>query len=45
MNEMLIILATFCSILLLFIGIRFSMNLIVKVIESEHCIFGDEFLR
>ncbi len=43
MNEILIILLTFCSILLLFIGVRFLMNLIVKVLESEHNMFGDDF--
>ena len=43
MNEMLIILITLCSILLLFIVIRLLMNLIVKVIESEENIIQKEF--
>jgi len=49
MDEVLIILIIFCSILLLLIGIlilvRKISNLIVKVIKSEYNTFGDEFLK
>ena len=43
MNEMLIILITLCSILSLFIGGCLLRNLIVKVVEVEHNMFGDNF--
>ena len=47
MNEILIILITFCSILLIFIGgrilIKKSSNLIEKVVESEYQTFGNYF--
>ncbi len=48
MNEILIILITFCSILLLFIGgrilIKRTSNLIEKVVEAEYNTFGDNFV-
>ena len=48
MNEILIILITFCSILLLFICghilVKKASNLIVKVVESEYNTFGNDFV-